>query len=124
MFPRSGVGTLILDACASLRFSRSIVALPTQSVKADIPTQEHRNESQVLFCLQVITHSTVLGLKKPANDQLSGPPSVPMLMTAAGQTFWISAPTAGSKSTSQISPRLGIGTVAMQVILAERFKSS
>jgi hypothetical protein len=45
-----------------------------------------------------------------------------MQMTTAGRTFRISAPTAGSKSTSQISPRLGIGTVAMQIILAEGFE--
>jgi hypothetical protein len=47
---------------------------------------------------------------------------VSMLMTTAGRTFWISAPMAGSKSTSQISPRFGAGAFAIQVILAEGFK--
>src|SRR5438034_661425 len=43
-------------------------------------------------------------------------------MTTAGRTFWISAPTAGSKSTSQISPRLGSSTVAIQIVPAERLE--
>src|SRR3982750_354239 len=49
-------------------------------------------------------------------------PIASMLITTAGRIFWISAPTAGSKSISQISPRLGAGTLAMQVILAEGFE--
>src|SRR5687768_17067215 len=49
-------------------------------------------------------------------------PIVFMLTTTAGRIFWISAPIAGSKSISQISPRLGTGAVAMQVILAEGFE--
>src|SRR5205807_2335522 len=45
-----------------------------------------------------------------------------MLMTTAGRIFWISAPTEGSKSTSQISPRLGAGAVAIQIVLGKGFK--
>src|SRR5947209_15374516 len=51
-------------------------------------------------------------------------PIVLTLTTKAGRIFWISAPTAGSKSTIQISPRLGAGTVAMKVVLAKSFKGS
>src|SRR5437660_9803964 len=43
-------------------------------------------------------------------------------MTTAGRTLRISAPTAGSKSINQTSPRFGVGTVDMEVILAEGFK--
>ena len=35
-------------------------------------------------------------------------PILSMLMTTAGLTFWISAPTAGSKRTFQTSPLLGL----------------
>src|SRR5438128_7956862 len=52
----------------------------------------------------------------------SSRPTVSMLMTTAGRTFLISAPTEGSKSTSQISPRLGAGAVAIQIVLGKGFK--
>src|SRR6185437_12785722 len=44
-------------------------------------------------------------------------PMLSMLMTTAGRILRISPPTEGSKLTSQISPRLGVGTVAMKIIL-------
>src|SRR5437879_4700028 len=44
------------------------------------------------------------------------------LITRAGLTFWISAPVEGPKSTSQTSPRLGVGAVDIQVPLAERLE--
>src|SRR6185437_5246650 len=45
-----------------------------------------------------------------------------MLITTAGRTLRISAPTEGAKSTNHISPRLGAGAFAIQVILAKGFK--
>src|SRR5438477_6973044 len=44
------------------------------------------------------------------------------VITTAGRTLRISAPTEGSKSTCQISPRLGVGAVDIEVILAKSFK--
>src|SRR5437016_4315646 len=46
-------------------------------------------------------------------------PTLSTLMTTAGRTLRISAPTAGSKSISHTSPRFGAGAFAMQVVLAE-----
>jgi len=41
------------------------------------------------------------------------------LTTTAGRTLRISAPAEGSKRTSQTLPHFGVGTVAMEVLLAE-----
>src|SRR5688572_2455307 len=45
------------------------------------------------------------------------------LMTTAGLISRISESTAGSKSTSQISPLDGVRTVDIEILFAERFKS-
>src|SRR5271166_2567976 len=46
------------------------------------------------------------------------PPMASRLTTTAGRTLRIAAPAEGSKRTSQTSPLFGVGTVAMEVLLA------
>src|SRR5262245_38099716 len=72
------------------------------------------NQGKLAYCgFQSVSGTTIRNGSRPIESRL---------ITRAGRTFWISAPTDGSKSTSQTSPRLGVGAVDIQVPLAERLE--